>query len=109
MKLFKETTAAFKISDLGLLHHYLGIEVKEGASGISLSQGAYAVKILRSGTVGSNPCHVPMETHLKLSKFGTQLLVNATEYKSIVKSLRYLANTLPNLAFVVCYESICGA
>jgi hypothetical protein len=42
----EEMTAVFKMSDLGLLHYYLGIEVNQSASGISLSQGAYAMKIL---------------------------------------------------------------
>jgi hypothetical protein len=38
---FKEEMAAtFKMSDLGLLHYYISIEVKQSASGISLSQGA---------------------------------------------------------------------
>jgi hypothetical protein len=41
IRLFKEEmAAAFKMSDLGLLHYYLGIEVKESTGGISLSQGA---------------------------------------------------------------------
>jgi hypothetical protein len=47
IRLFKEEMAAvFKMSDLGLLYYYLGIEVNQSASGISLSQGAYAMKIL---------------------------------------------------------------
>jgi hypothetical protein len=51
IKSFKEEmAAAFKMSNLGLLHYYLGIEVKQCASGISPSQGVYAMKILeRSG------------------------------------------------------------
>jgi hypothetical protein len=36
----------FKMIDLGLLHYYLCIEVKHIASGISLSQGVYAMKML---------------------------------------------------------------
>jgi hypothetical protein len=36
----------FKMSDLNLLHYYLGIEAKQSASGISLSQGAYTMKLL---------------------------------------------------------------
>jgi hypothetical protein len=61
--------AAFKMSDLSLLHYYLGIEVKQSASDISLSQGAYVMKILeKSDMTGCNPCHVPMEARLKLSK-----------------------------------------
>jgi hypothetical protein len=70
IKSFKEEmAAAFKISDISLLHYYLDIEVKQSASGILLSQGSYAMKILeRSGMTGCNPCHVPMEARLKLSK-----------------------------------------
>ena len=102
----KQMGDAFKMSDLGLLHYYLGIEVKQGPSGISLSQGAYAAKILeKTGMAGCNPRQVPMETRLKLSKLSTEPLVDATEYRSIVGSLRYLVNTRPDLAFSVGYVS----
>jgi hypothetical protein len=60
------------MSDLCLLHYYLGIEVKHSMSDISISQGAYTMKILeRSDMTGCNPCHVPMEARLKLSKQST--------------------------------------
>jgi hypothetical protein len=95
----EEMAAAFKMSDLG-------IEMKQSASDISLSQGAYTMKILeRSGMTGCNPCYVPMEARLKLSKQSTQSLVDATAYQSIVVSLRYLVNTCPNLTFAVGYVS----
>jgi hypothetical protein len=102
----EEMAAAFKMSDLGLLHYYLGIEGKQSASGISLSQGDYVMKILeRSDMTGCNPYHVPMEARLKLSKQSAQPLVDATAYQSIVGSLRYLVNTRPDPAFVVGYVS----
>jgi hypothetical protein len=64
------------------------------------------IKILeRSDITGCNPCHVPMEARLKLSKQSTQPLVDATAYRSIIESLRYLMNTHPNLAFIVGYVS----
>ncbi|CAA6674500.1 unnamed protein product [Spirodela intermedia] len=97
---------AFKMSDLGLLRYYLGIEVRQSARGTSISQGAYAAKILeRSGMAGCNPCQVPMATRLKLSKRSTEPLVDATAYRSIVGSLRYLVNTRLDLAFAVGYVS----
>ena len=107
LRVFKnEMAAAFKMSDLGLLHYYLGIEVKQSASGISLSQGAYAAKILeRSGMAGCNPCQTPMEARLKLSKQSTESPVDATTYRSFIGSLRYLVNTRPDLAFSVGYVS----
>jgi hypothetical protein len=44
---FKEEMASvFKISDLGLLRYYLRIEVKQSGDGITLSQVAFAKKIL---------------------------------------------------------------
>lgn len=102
----KEMADTFKMSDLGLLHYYLGIEVKQSTSGISLSQGAYATKILeKSGMAGSNPCQIPMEPRLKLSKQSSEPLVDATMFRSIVGSLRYLVNTRPDLAFSVGYVS----
>jgi hypothetical protein len=64
------------------------------------------MKILeRSGMTACNPCHVPMESRLKLSKQSMQPLVDATAYQSIVGSLRYLVNTRPDLAFAVGYVS----
>ncbi|CAA7400665.1 unnamed protein product [Spirodela intermedia] len=102
----KEMADAFKMSNLGLLRYYLGIEVRQSAGGTSISQGAYAAKILeRSGMAGCNPCQVQMATRLKLSKRSTEPLVDATAYRSIVGSLRYLVNTRPDLAFVVGYVS----
>jgi hypothetical protein len=55
--------------------------------------------------IGCNPCHVPIEAHLKLSKQSTQPLVDATAYQSIVRSLRYFVNTRPDLTFAVGYVS----
>jgi hypothetical protein len=102
----EEMTVAFKMSDPNLLHYYLGIEVKQSTREISLSQGAYTMKLLESyGLVRCNPYQTPMEARLKLSKQSTQPLVDATTYWSIVESLRYLMNTHPDLAFVIGYMS----
>jgi hypothetical protein len=55
--------------------------------------------------VRCNPCQMPMEACLKLSKQSTQSMVDAIAYQSIVGSLRYLMNTHFNLAFSVGYVS----
>ena len=48
--------ATFQMSDLGLLHYYLGLEVTQLDSGITLGQSAYAEKILENaGLTGCNP------------------------------------------------------
>jgi hypothetical protein len=68
-KFKKEMAEVFKMSDLGLLTYYLGIEVKQTSDGIFLSQGSYGKKILeKGGLLGWNPCLVPMQPKLKLKE-----------------------------------------
>jgi hypothetical protein len=47
--------------------------------------------------------HTPMEQRLKLSRESTAKEVDATQYRHIVGSLRYLIHTRPDLAFTVGY------
>jgi hypothetical protein len=76
-----EMAAHFKMSDLGALSYYLGIEVRQGKEHISLGQRAYAEKLLEhSGMAECKPCATPMEERLKLSKHSTTAKVDATCY-----------------------------
>ena len=96
--------STFRMSDLGPLSYYLGLEVTQGEHRITLWQGAYATKILeKAGMTGCNPCDTP--TKMKLLKEGMMSSVDATEYRSLSGSLRYLCNSRPDLAFVVGYHS----
>jgi hypothetical protein len=98
--------AQFKMSDMGTLCFYLGIEVHQKRCVITLSQGSYATKnVDRAGLIGCNPCATPMETRLKLSKNSTSHEVDGTVYRSLVGSLRYLVNTRSDLAYSVGYVS----
>lgn len=98
----KQMSELFSMSDLGPLSYYLGIEVMQTPEGISICQRSYAQKILeQAGMFECNPCITPMENRLKLSKGGDDALVNPTDYRSIVGSLRYLVNTRAR-------PSVCG-
>jgi hypothetical protein len=95
-----EMPKVFSMSDLSLLHYYMGIEVNQRPGGISLSQGAYALKIVeKCGLEDCNPLQTPLENQLKLSKQSSEAPVDKTLFKSIVGSLRYLVNTRPNIGF----------
>ncbi|WVZ94772.1 hypothetical protein U9M48_040631 [Paspalum notatum var. saurae] len=101
-----EMKKLFKMSDLGPLSYYLGIEVKQGQHGIELRQSAYADKLLEKAGMGRcNACATPMEVRLQLSKQGTSPTVDATMYRSLIGSLRYLLHTRPELTFAVGYLS----
>ena len=61
--------ATFKMSDLGLLHYYLGLEVSQTEAGITICQSSYAAKILETASLTDcNSSTTPMEPRLKLSK-----------------------------------------
>jgi len=99
-----EMKGRFRMSDLGLLTNYLGIEVEQGRDAITLRQSSYARKLVeRGGLSGCKPCQTPMEEKIKLSKESTAEKVDATQYRSIIGGLRYLTHTRPDIMFAVGY------
>jgi hypothetical protein len=102
----EEMRQTFRMSDLGLLSFYLGIEVKQGNKCITLGQVAYARKLLEKASMKKcNSCSTPMEVRLQLSTRSTSEEVDATMYRSLVGSLRYLVHTQPDISFAVGYVS----
>jgi hypothetical protein len=94
------------MSDLGPLSFYLGIEVHQDNSGITLRQTAYAKRVIElAGLIDYNPALTLMKERLKLSRDSTTEEVDATQYRRLVGSLRYLTHTRPELAFSVGYVS----
>lgn len=91
----------FQMSDLGLLSYYVGIEVKQEQGKITVCQSSYAAKILEDeGMRECNPSFVPMENRLKVGKNCGEV-VDATRYRSVIGSLRYLVNTRPDITYAV--------
>ena len=63
----REMSKNFKMSDLGVLSYYLGIEVQQSTTGITICQSAYAKKMLDTTKLAnSNPTRTPMEARLQL-------------------------------------------
>jgi hypothetical protein len=105
-KFKQEMMDRFKMSDLGLLAYYLGMEVTQRNSEITLCQSAYAAKLLeKAGMMDCTTSQVPMEPRLKLSKEISNPPVDVTLYRSIVGSLRYLVHSRPDIAYAVGYVS----
>ena len=102
----REMSKNFKMSDLGVLSYYLGIEVQQSTTSITIFQGAYAKKLLDiAGLADSKLTRTLMEPQLQQRKVGTLTTVDVTNYRSIVGSLRYLVNTRPDLAYSIGYVS----
>jgi hypothetical protein len=91
---------------MGPLSFYLGIEVHQDDSGITLRQTAYAKRVVELARLTDcNPALTPMEEKLKLSRDSTTEEVDATRYRRLVGSLRNLTHTRVDLAFSVDYVS----
>ena len=97
-----EMSKNFEMSDLGKLTYYLGIEVKQEESGITINQEAYARRILKeAGMENCNPTHIPMDPGNKLSKAEDEPEIDPTQYRKVVGCLRYLLQTRPDMAYAV--------
>lgn len=98
----KSVMNEFDMSDLGLRHYFLGIEVVQSSAGIFISQKKYVLEILnRFHMKDCNPVLTPSEPSLKLTRFGTGKKMNSTPYKQIVRSLMYLTSTKPDIMYAV--------
>ncbi|XP_057981300.1 secreted RxLR effector protein 161-like [Malania oleifera] len=92
----------FKMSDLGMMHYFVGIEVVQSANGIFISQKKYVQDILdRFQIKDCNPVSTPTEFGLKLNKDYEGKKVDSTLYEQIVGSLMYLTATRPDIMYSV--------
>lgn len=102
--LLKDLQGDFALKDLGNLHYFLGIEVKQLEDGLLLSQQRYATEILGKAKMKNcKPVDTPLSITEKLSVAeGTKLgPEDSTKYRSMVGALQYLTLTRPDLSFVV--------
>ncbi|RDX88523.1 hypothetical protein CR513_29870, partial [Mucuna pruriens] len=76
----------FEMTYLGLLSYFLGMKFVTTGEGISMHQKMYATDVLKS---------------IKLEKEGSDELIDATLYKQIVDSFRFLCNSRPDIAYGV--------
>ena len=78
----------FSMSDLGELHHFLGINVHRTPRGLFLSQEQYALELLeRAKMLNCNPISTPIDTKSKLSASGGSPMADSTLYRSLAGAL----------------------
>jgi hypothetical protein len=98
----KSMMIEFEMSDLGMMHYFLGIEVVESANGIFVSQKKYVQDILdRFQMRDCNPVNTLTEFGLRLNKDHERKKVDNTLYKQIVSNLMYLIGTRPDIMYSV--------
>ncbi|GKD29717.1 ribonuclease H-like domain, reverse transcriptase, RNA-dependent DNA polymerase [Tanacetum coccineum] len=78
------------------------LEVTQTGGEITIKQTGYINKILKETSMtDSNDTKIPMDPGTKLVKAEDGNSVDATYYKSLIRSLRYLLHTRPDLSYSV--------
>jgi hypothetical protein len=91
----------FSMTDLGSLHHFLGIAVTRDSKGLFLSQRQYSIDLLnKAGMIDCQPSRTPVDTTTKLSVDG-EVFSDPTLYRSLTGALQYLTITRPELSYAV--------
>ncbi|KAI3692450.1 hypothetical protein L6452_32266 [Arctium lappa] len=94
---------SFKMSSMGELNFFLGLQVKRQTDGIFISQSKYVQDILdKYGLKDSKPASTPMETHKQITADLEGEDVDVHLYRSMIGSLMYLTASRPDIMFPVC-------
>lgn len=92
----------FEMSNMGLLHYFLSLKVKQGVDEIFISQRKYVVDLLkRVNLFNCKPATTPMNTNENLELEDGTEEANAKKYRSLVGGLIYLTHTRPDIAFSI--------
>nr|GFA14828.1 retrovirus-related Pol polyprotein from transposon TNT 1-94 [Tanacetum cinerariifolium] len=93
----------FKMSMMGELKFFLGIQINQSSHGILINQAKYAQEILKKhGMTSCDSIGTPMATkHLDSDMSGTP--IDQTKYHSMVGELMYLTTSRPDIMHATCY------
>ncbi|KAM2961184.1 hypothetical protein FF1_030791 [Malus domestica] len=95
-----EMMRQYEMTDLGLLHHFLGLGVLQTDNYIFLHQKKYAKTLLEKfGLRDCKPVATPLAMNEKLTKVDGSDLADETLYRQMVGSLLYLTATRPYIMF----------
>nr|GEV06622.1 integrase, catalytic region, zinc finger, CCHC-type, peptidase aspartic, catalytic [Tanacetum cinerariifolium] len=82
---------------------YVSLQVSQSPEGIFINQSKFALEILKKfGMDSCDPVDTPMVNLLKLDEDPLGILVDQTQFCSMVGSLMYLTTSRPELVFAVC-------
>ncbi|GKC19077.1 putative ribonuclease H-like domain-containing protein [Tanacetum coccineum] len=99
----KEMSSTFKMSMMGQMSFFLGLQVSQNPRGIFINQSKYALEILKKyGLDSSASVDTPMVEKMKLDEDRQGKLVDPTRFCGMVGSLMYLSASRPDIVFVVC-------
>nr|GEY89222.1 uncharacterized mitochondrial protein AtMg00810-like [Tanacetum cinerariifolium] len=93
----------FKMSMMGQMSFFLGLQISQSPRGIFINQSKYASEIVKKyGLIATDSVDTPMIENKKLDEDLLGKQVDATLYRGMIGSLMYLTATRPDLIYAVC-------
>ncbi|GKD61833.1 retrovirus-related pol polyprotein from transposon TNT 1-94 [Tanacetum coccineum] len=97
-------TNKFKMSMMGQMSFFLGLQISQSPRGIFINQSKYASEIVKKyGLHTTDYVDTPMIENKKLDKDLQGKPVDAILYRGMIGSLMYLTPSRPDLNYVVCF------
>ncbi|GJV29019.1 retrovirus-related pol polyprotein from transposon TNT 1-94 [Tanacetum coccineum] len=95
-------SSKFKMSMMGQMSFFLGLQISQSPRGIFINQTKYALEFLKKYVMdSSDPVDTLMVDQTKLDEDLQGTPVDATRYRGMIGSLMYLTSSRPDLVFVV--------
>nr|GEU98436.1 reverse transcriptase domain-containing protein [Tanacetum cinerariifolium] len=93
----------FKMSMMGEMTFFLGLQVNQSPCGIFINQSNYALEILKKyGMKSCDPVGTPMEIKDKLDLDHNGTPVDPTKYRSMIGALMYLTSSRSDIVHATC-------
>ncbi|GJY25400.1 retrovirus-related pol polyprotein from transposon TNT 1-94 [Tanacetum coccineum] len=98
-----QMTTKFKMSIMGQIPFFLGLQISQSPRGIFINQSKYAFEIVKKyGLHSTDSVDTSMIENKKLDEDLQGKQVDATHYRVMIGSLMYLTFSRPYLNYVVC-------
>ncbi|GJS91074.1 retrovirus-related pol polyprotein from transposon TNT 1-94 [Tanacetum coccineum] len=93
----------FKMSMMGKISFFLGLQISQSPRGIFINQSKYALESLKKyGFESCDPVDTPMVEKSKLDEDKEGKAVDPSHYRGMIGTLLYLTASRPDLQFSIC-------
>nr|GEZ74140.1 retrovirus-related Pol polyprotein from transposon TNT 1-94 [Tanacetum cinerariifolium] len=93
----------FKMSMMGKISFFLGLQISQSPRGIFINQSKYALESLKKyGFESFDPVDTPMMEKSKLDEDKEGKVVDLSHYHGMIGTILYLTASRPDLQFAIC-------
>nr|GEZ59760.1 uncharacterized mitochondrial protein AtMg00810-like [Tanacetum cinerariifolium] len=93
----------FKMSMMGKISFFLGLQISQNPRGILINQSKYALESLKKyGFESCHPVDTPMVEKSKLDEDKEGKAIDPSHYRGMIGTLFYLTASRPDLQFTIC-------